>query len=90
MTMTDKIMTIIMSNPITEKIYHENNSCFSSIAANTLMECNDDNVLETSIHMLAMQCKLYDTVLNNIAQFGSKELIEKCREDVNNILSVED
>ena len=27
---------------------------------------------------------------NNIAQFGSKELIEKCRNDVNNILSVED
>ena len=86
MTMTDKIMEIIMSNPLTEKIYHEKNNCFSSIVANTLMECNNDNVLETSINMLALQCKLYDIVLNNIAQFGSKELIEKCRNDVNNIL----
>ena len=87
MTMTDKIMTIIMSEDVTKDIFNDKDGCFGNIAVNTLMECNNDNVLETSIHMLAMQCKLYDTLINNIAKYGSKELIEKCNNDINSVLS---
>lgn len=89
MTMTDKIMTIIMNDPVTEEIFQETGGCFRNIVCNTLMECNNDNVLETSISMLAIQCKLYDIVLNNIAQFGNEELIKKCRNGINAIFPEE-
>lgn len=87
--MEEKIMEIIESDSLMKQIYEDNEGCFRNIIASTLIKCNEDDVLKIAINMLAVQCKLYDILLNNIAVLGSKELIEKSHNDMNNIFNNE-
>ena len=88
--MKNKIIEIIENNPVIKQIYENNEGCFKNVIVSRIKESDDDKVLEDVMEMLALQCELYDTLLNNIAKFGSKELIKKCNEDINNIFASED
>lgn len=86
----NKIMEIIENDPVVKQIYENNGGCFKNVIVPRLMECNEDNELETTIMMLAMQTAIYDTLLDNIAQYGSKDLIKKCNTDIDNLFKLEE
>lgn len=86
MTIKEKIEEIIKTEPIVKEIYDENGS-FKNVIMPVIENSDDNTLLYDLITMLALQCSLYDTVLDNIAKFGNEELIKKCREDLNNIVS---
>ena len=75
----------------TVKALTNENGCFKNIVIPILEEATTNHsVLKLLITTLAHQCALYDTLINNISQFGSKELIEKCKKDITEILNMEE
>ena len=90
MSIKEQIIDFIEKDSVLKDIYENNESCFKNIVFPRIKESDDDKVLETVIYMLAMQCEIYDVLLNNIAQFGNKELIIKSNNDINNIITLED
>ena len=90
MSIKEQIIDFIEKDSVLKGIYENNESCFKNIVFPRIKESDDDKVLETVIYMLAMQCEIYDVLLNNIAQFGNKELIIKSNNDINNIITLED
>lgn len=88
--MKDMIMKIIETNPAAKRAYEDNEGCFRNIIVPRLIECDSDSILEFMISMLATQSSIYDTILNNIAQLGDKELIKKCNDDIQKIFSSEE
>ena len=88
--MKNMIMNIIENDPIIKQIYENDNSCFKNILVPRLIECDSDNILEVMLCMIASQSALYDALINNIAQFGDKELIKKCNDSIQKILSSEE
>ena len=90
MTIKEQIIDFIENDKITKAIYENNEGCFKNIVVPRIKETEDDKVLETVISMLAVQTTIYDSLLNNIAQFGDKVLIDKCNNDINNIFTLEE
>ena len=90
MTIKEQILNFIENDRITKAIHENDEGCFKNIVVPKIKESDDDNVLEIVISMLAMQTAIYDSLLNNIAQFGNKELINKCNSDINNIFTLEE
>lgn len=86
MTIKEKIKKIIEDESIVKDIY-ENGGCFKNIIIPVIENSNDDELLYDLITITALQCQLYDTVLDNIAQLGSEELIKKCRADLSSMIS---
>ena len=84
--MKNKILEIINTNPTVKEIY-ENEGCFKNIVVPQIKESDDEKTLELIMVMLAYQCELYDSLINNIGIFGNKELIKKCSEDINKLSS---
>lgn len=81
----DKITDIIKNDPVVKQIYENNGGCFKNVVVPSIMNAEDNEVLETVIMMLATQSKFYDALIDNISQFGNKELIKKCNDDINSI-----
>ena len=46
--------------------------------------------IASMIGMLASQAVIYDKLLNNIAQYGDKNLIDKCNSDINSVFACEE
>ena len=90
MNIKKQILNFIENDEITKSIYENNEGCFKNIVVPTIKKVEKDMVLETVIGMLAIQTAIYDSLLNNIAQFGNKELINKCNSDINNIFTLEE
>ena len=83
----EKIKSIIENDPDIKQIYENDAGCFKNIIVPIILEADD---VDTAIlGLLASQASVYDKLLNNIAQYGSKELIEKCTNDINNVFSQE-
>ena len=83
MTSKEKIMEIIETVPEVKKVYEDKEGCFRNLVVPALTDdINESDVFELMLVMLASQCRSYDILLNNIAVLGSKELIEKCRDDI--------
>ena len=89
MTIKEKIEEIIKVEPIVKGIYENDSGSFKNVIVPVIENSDDNAILYDLITMLALQCSLYDTVLDNIAKFGNKELIEKCREDLKTIVQIE-
>ena len=78
----NKIIDIIKNS---EEMYADN-ECFKSTVLPALEHCeSEEESLRTLITMIILQSEVFDTLLNNIALLGNKELIEKCNTDVHNI-----
>ena len=90
MTIKEQIMEIIENSPVAEEIIKDNEGCFKNIILPAITQSNNDVLLDTVISMLIMQTAIYDALLNNIAQFSSKELVDKCNSDINNILALKE
>jgi len=90
MSIKDKINTLIENDPIVKEIYDKNDGCFRNVVMPCIMNTNNDNeTLVITINSLASLSKICDALLNNVAQFGTKELIDKCNYDIQSILSEE-
>ena len=86
MTIKEQIMEIIENYSNIKEISEDNKECFKNIVLPAINNAKEEDVLYTVIMMLITQTAIYDSILNNIAQFGSRELIEKCNKDINNII----
>ena len=80
------IKETIKTDPMIKSIYENGDNCFRNIVIPTIMN-SPDNTLETIIAILANQSLIYDKLLNNIAKYGSKELMQKCSEDINSVFN---
>ena len=86
-----KIMEIIEKDPIAKEIYENNSDCFENVVLHEIEKYdNEDKAFEHIIFMLLSLSALYDKLLNNIAQYGNKELIEKCASDINSIYTIKE
>ena len=90
MTIKDKILDMVETDSVIKEIYEDENGFFRNMVVPALINDDSDESikLDLLIVMLATQCKCYDMFLNNIAILGSKELNEKCRDDIKNIASI--
>lgn len=85
MTNKEKIQYIIDNEPIVKQAY-ETSGAFHNIIMPLIKDSTDDSILYDLITMLALQCTLYDTVLSNISLLGTKELVNKCSDDIDIIM----
>lgn len=90
MTLKDEVMSIIKNNDILNEIYEDKTGCFRNITIQNIDFSNNADMIVSMIEMLAIQSKIYDTLLNDIAEFGDQNLLNKCRKDIMKILSVEE
>lgn len=81
----DIINDAIENDPMIKQCYDDEGGCFKNIIVPSIINSNDK--LRTMIGMLASQAVIYDKLLNNIAQYGDKELIKKCNDDINNVFN---
>ena len=90
MTVKEQIKQIIETDDNIKNIYNNNDGSFRNVIMPAIENSHDDNTLKDLINILAMQCLMYDTLLENIAQLGDKVLIKKCRHDINNLFTLEE
>jgi len=83
----ERIKFILEEDPEVKQVYDNNEGCFKNIIIPSIMD--SDNEIHTMISILAAQAVMYDRLLNNIAQYGDKELIKKCNEDIHNVFAQE-
>lgn len=84
----DTVNDAIENDPIIKQCYEDQGGCFKNIIVPGIMDSDDK--LRTMISMLASQAIIYDKLLNNIAQYGDKELIAKCNSDINNVFACDE
>lgn len=54
----------------------------------TKTEVNDEKELMDGIFgIMLLQCKMYATLINNVSIFGNEELIRRCSEGINSLVS---
>ena len=84
----DTINDSIENDPVVKQCYEDQGGCFKNIIIPSVINSNDK--LRTMISMLASQAVIYDKLLNNIAQYGDKNLIDKCNSDINSVFACEE
>lgn len=88
MTIKEKTLEFINSDSLVSEIYKSNGG-FKNVIYPVIKDTEDDDqVLYSLITMLALQSTIYDGVLDVVAEFGNKELTEKCRNVVMDITGV--
>lgn len=81
----DLIENAIENDPIIKQCYEDQGGCFKNIIVPSIL--NSESKIASMICMLASQAVIYDKLLNNIAQYGDKELIQKCNNDINAVFN---
>ena len=81
----DTLNNAIENDPLIKQCYEDQGGCFKNIIVPSIM--NSESRIASMICMLASQAVIYDKLLNNIAQYGDKELIKKCNDDINNVFN---
>jgi hypothetical protein len=81
----DVINNAIENDPIIKQCYEDQGGCFKNIIVPSIM--NSESKIASMIAMLASQAIIYDKLLNNIAQYGDKELIKKCNDDITKVFT---
>lgn len=46
---------------------------------------NDEDDIESIFYIMLLQCQMYATLINNISLFGSKDLIDRCRNAIKSL-----
>lgn len=88
MTIKEQIKVIIENEPTVKEIYENNDGCFKNIVMEGITNEDDDQlILIRMVIRLAMLSEMYDRLLDNIAQFGNTELIQKCQSDICTVFS---
>lgn len=88
MTIKEQIKVIIENDPTTKEIYENDGGCFKNIVMEDIINENDDQlILIRMVTRLAMLSEIYDRLLDNMAQFGNEELIQKCQSDICTVFS---
>lgn len=89
--MLNKIIGIIKNDPEINSAYEDKESCFRMVIDPILQDklADDDKLLNTLLIVMASQCKIYDKLLNNIAKYGDRVLIDICNKDIQNIFSID-
>ena len=90
--MINKILDIIKNDPDIKKAYEDKESCFCMAIDPILQDksISDDNLLNTLLLVMASQCKIYDRLLNNIAKYGDKSLINECNKDIRDVFNIDE
>lgn len=89
MNIKEKIAELLEDSIIKDE-HDEISGCFKNIVLPSIMETNDDDeTLIIIINSLLCLSEIYDSLLDNIAKFGSQELIKKCGSDIQNIFQSE-
>ena len=88
MTIKEQIKVIIENEPTVKEIYENNDGCFKNIVMEGITNEDDDQlILIRMVIRLAMLSEMYDRLLDNMAQFGNEELIQKCQSDICTVFS---
>ena len=82
----EQIKSIIETDEFVNGVYG-NDGCFKNIIVPLIMDCNDDELLSNLINIIAWKSQMYDNLINNIALYGSKELIDKCNVSLKEIIN---
>ena len=85
MTIKEQIMQSIKSDPT---LYEDKEGIFFNVILPAIESSDEDSIVENILCMLIAQCKMHDTLMDNISRYGNNMLIEKCRKDLLALLDI--